>query len=245
MCASILAAREAPELCKTMSLDHRGRRESRASDAPAASYAKVKSIRASHHRFTGSIRPSLRNGFNGFLRALSGDRAFLPPSSASVANLTPASGRRDHTTSPSALAPFVSKRQSVHRIPRPTFVTIAKRPSCGHGMSRILPVIWGRDQLRQIGTTGKSPVVPKKLSMANSLIPDVTRRATLLRERRDPSQRRRGLCEDDGLRISSAPRCHRSALRSVRGTSNDNPSLRGASGATGKCRTVASANPSG
>src|ERR1700722_12205941 len=48
----------------------RGRREDRASDAPAASYAKVKSIRVSHHRFTGSIRPSLRNGFNGFLRAL-------------------------------------------------------------------------------------------------------------------------------------------------------------------------------
>src|SRR5579863_6788454 len=28
----------------------------------------------SHHRFTGSSRPSLRNGFNGFLRALRGDR---------------------------------------------------------------------------------------------------------------------------------------------------------------------------
>src|SRR5882724_8948659 len=35
----------------------------------------------SHHRFTGNTRPSLRNGFNGFLRALPGDRAFLPPSS--------------------------------------------------------------------------------------------------------------------------------------------------------------------
>jgi hypothetical protein len=47
-------------------------------------------------------------------------------------------------------------RQSVHRIPRPTPVTIAKRPSCGRGTLRILPVIWARDQLRQIGTTGKS-----------------------------------------------------------------------------------------
>ena len=56
-----------------------GRREDRAPDAPAASYAKVKSIRASHHRFTGSIRPSLRNGFNGFLRARPGDRALLSP----------------------------------------------------------------------------------------------------------------------------------------------------------------------
>src|SRR5580692_5551815 len=79
-----------------------GRRESRAPDAPAASYAKVKSIRASHHRFTGSILPSLRNGFNGFLRDLPGDRAFLSPSSTESADLTPASRRQDHTTSPSA-----------------------------------------------------------------------------------------------------------------------------------------------
>jgi hypothetical protein len=55
---------------------------------------------------TGSpevTRPSLRNGFNGFLRALPGDRACLPPSPADhSANLTPASGCQDHTTSPSA-----------------------------------------------------------------------------------------------------------------------------------------------
>jgi hypothetical protein len=51
----------------------------------------------SHHRFAGDTRPSLRNGFNGFLRALPGDRALLPPSPAQrasvVAVLTPASGR--------------------------------------------------------------------------------------------------------------------------------------------------------
>jgi hypothetical protein len=33
-----------------------------------------------HHRFAEITRPSLRNGFNGFLRALPGDRALLPPS---------------------------------------------------------------------------------------------------------------------------------------------------------------------
>jgi hypothetical protein len=44
-----------------------------------------------------------RNGFNGFLRALPGDRACLSPSSAHLgADLTPASRRQDHTTSPSA-----------------------------------------------------------------------------------------------------------------------------------------------
>jgi hypothetical protein len=33
------------------------------------------------------------------------------------ANLTPASGRQDHTTSPSASAPFVKGANHVHRIP--------------------------------------------------------------------------------------------------------------------------------
>src|SRR5713226_10371006 len=61
-----------------------------------------------------------RNGFNGFLRALLGDRALLPPSPTDMflskpgwadlnsANLTPASGRQDHTTSPYATTSFVS-----------------------------------------------------------------------------------------------------------------------------------------
>jgi hypothetical protein len=44
-------------------------------------------------------------------------------------NLMPASGHQDHTTSPSASAPLVSLRRRVHRIPHPTFVTTAKRPS--------------------------------------------------------------------------------------------------------------------
>jgi transposase len=39
-----------------------------------------------------------------------------------------ASRDQDHTTSPSAFAPFVQRRKNVHRT-RPTFVTIAKRPS--------------------------------------------------------------------------------------------------------------------
>jgi hypothetical protein len=34
----------------------------------------------SHHRYTAISRHSLRDGFNGFLRALPGDRAFLSPS---------------------------------------------------------------------------------------------------------------------------------------------------------------------
>ena len=46
----------------------------------------------------------------GLFRALLGDRAFLPPSLANCfTNLTPASGRQDHTALPSALATFVSR----------------------------------------------------------------------------------------------------------------------------------------
>jgi hypothetical protein len=57
-------------------------------------------------------RPSLRNGFNGFLRARPGDRALLSPSpmqcESTVTSLISASGYQAHTTSPSAPAPFVN-----------------------------------------------------------------------------------------------------------------------------------------
>jgi hypothetical protein len=73
---------------------------------------------SSHHGYAGSPGIPARNGFNGFLRALPGDRACLPPSPTDhSANLTPASGRQDHTTSPSAGSAFVKGAASVHRIP--------------------------------------------------------------------------------------------------------------------------------
>src|SRR6202158_3086657 len=78
----------------------------------------------SHHGHTGFTQHSLRNGFNGFLRALPGGRAFLPPSPAeNSASLTPASGRQDHTTSPSAPAPLVLRHHPRPSHPAPTFVT--------------------------------------------------------------------------------------------------------------------------
>src|ERR1700736_6387973 len=72
-----------------------------------------------------------RNGFNGFLRAprRPGFLATVACGLAS-ANLTPASGCQDHTTSPSASAPFVRKRIRVHRIP-PRVRDVAQRPSLG------------------------------------------------------------------------------------------------------------------
>jgi hypothetical protein len=88
-------------------------------DAPAAARGVLVARALVTAGGTGNTRHSPRNGFNGFLRALPGDRAFLPPSPAemSSANLTPASGRQDHTASPSASSAFVQSAIRVHRIP--------------------------------------------------------------------------------------------------------------------------------
>jgi hypothetical protein len=56
----------------------------------------------------------------GLLRALPGDRAFLPPSplrSVLLKSLMPASGHQDHTASPSASRAIRQRRIRVHRIP--------------------------------------------------------------------------------------------------------------------------------
>jgi hypothetical protein len=63
-----------------------------------------------------------------------------------IANLTPASGRQDHTTSPSA-----DERSRQQRHPRPshpnlTFVTIAKRPSVSGRDANDVEVIWLRSE---------------------------------------------------------------------------------------------------
>ena len=75
----------------------------------------------------------------GLYRALPGDRAFLPPSSLKSLlprNLTPASGRQDHTISPSASRAFVVSAISVHRIP-PHVRDDRERPSRGAGRRNI------------------------------------------------------------------------------------------------------------
>ena len=69
---------------------------------------RVENTRVSHHGHTGFTRHSPRNGFNGFLRALPGDRLVdTVASGVASADLTPAPGCQDHTTSPSTSAPFV------------------------------------------------------------------------------------------------------------------------------------------
>jgi len=127
----------------------------------------VVNTRVSHHGHAGNTRHSPRRWFYGFLRSLPGDRLFVS---------VPAVMRQHHR--PVGTSVGVSERYDfavrgprrssfgvarVHRIPLPTFVTIAKRPSWWRGMGGNLLVIWGRDQWlkpRPNGTTGKSVFPP-------------------------------------------------------------------------------------
>src|ERR1700739_4963891 len=99
----------------------------------------VVNTRVSHHGHTGFTRHSPRNGFNGFLRALPGDRACLPPLSPRsllLKNLMPASGHQDHTTSPSAFALFVSQHKA-SIASRSNVRDDRETPLCGTGRHEI------------------------------------------------------------------------------------------------------------
>ena len=115
----------------------RGRRECRAPDAPASRVCRDSGSDA--HALVRSHRnhPAFpAQWFYGFLRALPGDRAFLPPSPARSLlprNLTPASGRQDHTTSPSACRLARQARRPRPPHPAPRFVTLRNAPLSGAG----------------------------------------------------------------------------------------------------------------
>jgi hypothetical protein len=85
-----------------------------------------------HTGHTGYTRHSPRNGFTAYFVLSPANRAFLPPSPAEMtsANLTPASGCQDHTTSPSASGAS-SVAPSASTAPHPAFVTIANAPFVG------------------------------------------------------------------------------------------------------------------
>jgi hypothetical protein len=93
------------------------------------------------------------------------------------ANLTPASGRQDHTTSPYAATSLVrvlltaqgflrtrpaipsrARRCRVHRIPCPTFVTIAKRPSVWDGMTRLIEMFLPTTEAKYFCKGGWTPL---------------------------------------------------------------------------------------
>ena len=92
----------------------------------------VVNTRVSHHGYTGSPGIPARDGVNGFLRALPGDRALLSPS--------PRGLPRDLNASVEASGPHDfavrirrSRQQHPQRPPHPipTSVTIASAPQMG------------------------------------------------------------------------------------------------------------------
>ena len=147
----------------------RGRRDAGRSTRPQPRVQMKKVHRVSRHGHTGNTRHSLRNGFNGFLRALPGDRALLPPSSTDCsADLTPASGRQDHTTSPSAAASFVRTLVARLTLPRPPHPVPYVRddretPLCVGRDGGVLELIWVGGEVEYFsrrGWTGHSVICP-------------------------------------------------------------------------------------
>jgi hypothetical protein len=113
-----------PSFARAFAQKKRGRRESRVPDAPAASRAKV--IKHTSIVTTGSPKHSgLPCAMAYSLYVLPGAPGLLATVACAgmiLRNLTPASGRQDHTTSPSASAPLVNGT-SASIASRPTFVT--------------------------------------------------------------------------------------------------------------------------
>jgi hypothetical protein len=152
---------------------HRGRGECRVPVAPAASCAlcsgNMHTSRRVHRNRPASPHAMVLTAYV----ALPGDRACLPPSPANMEcprpvgptfpprNLTPASGRQDHTILPYAATSLVRALAIAHRPHRPALpsrrtlnaaASTASRPNVrddhdtpllGAGMGKVLEVIWG------------------------------------------------------------------------------------------------------
>jgi hypothetical protein len=97
------------------------------------------------------------------IRDLPGDHAWLPPSSArrlkrldELDACIGAPGPRDFAVRCSLirLRNDCACGRRVHRIPLPTSVTIAKRPSCGNGTAIVVNLIWGHREAIYFRTKG-------------------------------------------------------------------------------------------
>ena len=100
---------------------HRPRNHKRAQGMPDARCTRGRLCSKKHRRQQLQVhrnsRHSLRNGFNGFLRALLGDHSLVATVISGIVstNLAPASERQDHTTSPSAQTPLVAQVNRARR----------------------------------------------------------------------------------------------------------------------------------
>src|SRR5258706_14717113 len=104
---------------------------------------KIAKKRTRAYRFSGGNPAFPAQWFYGLLRALPGDEACLTPSAALlIADLTPASGRQNHTTSPYASA------RSSHALPastasRSALMTLRNAPLSGQDVMD-MHLIWVR-----------------------------------------------------------------------------------------------------
>ena len=179
-------------------------------------------------------RHSPREWFYGFLRDLPGVHDLLVTVIGAmpsiVANLTPAKGRQDHTTSPSAHASFVCRGHSRPSHPAPNVRDDREAPlrwSAGRGEDgadlgeRSMPS--GCDRLTQrADRAGRAceSCPPGNINPTGSLRAQSSV-ALVSRTRCSASWRciaEPGPMQGDGPRISSAPRQKSGALRSIRGT---------------------------
>jgi hypothetical protein len=93
------------------------------------------------------------------------------PRSLLLENLTPASGRQDHTALPSARMPFVVRHARIHRIPS-RVSDDHDTPLCWDRTAGNKPVIWGKNKAEYFfltGWTAKSLICPSSgKSVCNS-----------------------------------------------------------------------------
>jgi hypothetical protein len=168
-------------------------------------------MRTRAYRFSGNTPAFPAQWFYGLFRALPGDRlvdTVAPEKRQPLRNLTPATGRQDHTTSPYASCAVRLHARLRPSLPAPTSVTIAIRPSCGRGITQEVLLICAHDQhrwVRQIGTTGKSA------KSCQELFADSTRPSFLFPL---PEKVARIFCEpDEGRRKTDAAHPHPSRIR--------------------------------
>src|ERR1700735_3447476 len=168
----LLAARNVRVVHKPFALERQ-----RAQGKPGARCTRsrawcVESTRVSHHRFTGTPGLPCAMVLTAYfaLSPVTGlvchrhrrDAKHHRQLDTSVG----VSGPHDFAVRISVVRPrkmFALRRCRVHRIPRPTSVTIAKRPSCGCGIAMDVEVIWLRSEPEYFckrGWTGESAICP-------------------------------------------------------------------------------------
>jgi hypothetical protein len=169
---------------------NRRSRECRTLGASAAACALVVSTRVSHHGHAENVRHSPRNGFNGFLRDLLGDRLVCHRRRCDAKHhhqLDASSGASEpHDFAVRDLrCSSIAHPRPPH--PRPTSVTIAIRPSERAGTAVNKPVIWVRREQEYFfawGWTGESRknhlpsfrgALSREPGMTNYLSPLITR----------------------------------------------------------------------